>query len=225
MYYWRDQSFKDLKEVANSQEAKVEFPLYGLYCEQREKGLRKLSFETLTAFISEGQKWPDEKKFCFVSWIYSVGYGKSFINDLIPHQLYDRFIKPVLNHWNQKEPSNSEPLRLMNTFDSLRQALVVNPDDDIAAEYFIKKSIARLDNSTHELPYHGYLGDLGEELNLLNECLQIVDRSKSARVVGFKDKLQSLVNLLNSWKDFKEVKISESFRDWAIRNKRIYEIK
>lgn len=221
MYFWRDSSFKGLKELAESSDVKSKFTLYSLYCEQRERGLRKVSLETINRFILDANSWPVAKKFEFVAWILSLRDERPELCDLIPTPLYKGFIGPVLTEWMKQEPSNPEPLRLSNTYETLRKALAIDSKDEKAAELFARKVVQQLSMSAHELPDFGYLGEASSDLALVQECIAVLHQLGSSKLEPLQSTLNQLQDLLNSWSDYSVSRVQMPFKDWATRNHRV----
>lgn len=173
MYFWRNNAFRSLTEAAN---CALDFPAcneYSQFCELLEKGLRKEAFAHLAVFIRQAARWPFPQKREFISWLCNFAQEHADTYLLIPHPMYEGFVKPALVEWTKYEPNNSEPYRWLGTVEHLKKAIHLDPADEIARKHLVEILINRLEYSIHELPW-GYLGNVGEDLQALSEVESVI---------------------------------------------------
>ncbi|HVZ38012.1 MAG TPA: hypothetical protein VHI13_01950 [Candidatus Kapabacteria bacterium] len=169
MYYWRKNAFNLLAEAAQSASAVPAWSEYALFCEALEQGVRKKAFAHLDLFIEQGSGWPFGRKKEFVSWLYTFISSHDDTYMLLPHPLSEKLVKPVLMSWIEMEPDDAEPHRWLGTPEHLREAIRLNPADDIARCRLVETILRWIGYAVHELP-HGYLGDPEEDMEVLAEA-------------------------------------------------------
>jgi hypothetical protein len=187
MHYWRDNSFQVLAEAANYASAVPAWAEYGRFCELLEKGLRKDAFKHLAAFIEDAAEWSFEEKRKFVSWLYHFAGEREDSFLLLPQPLHKGFLEPALREWVEREPESGEPHRWFGTHEHLKEAVRLDPADEIARERLANMVFGWIGYSTHELPY-GYIGNPEEDLQMLSEVEPIIsgisDKAKRAEYQG-----------------------------------------
>jgi hypothetical protein len=142
------------------------------------KGLRKEALSHLTTFVNHASRWPFPEKKKFISWLYTFTTQQTDTYLLIPHPLYEGFVKPGLLEWAEAEPDNGEPHRWLGAYEHLKEAIRLNPTDEIARNRLAEMVINWIGYSTHELPY-GYIGDAEEDLQLLEEVESVIKGSNN----------------------------------------------
>jgi hypothetical protein len=203
MYYWRNNAFQSLAEAGAYAAALPKWQEYAKFCELLSKGLRKNALVHLTTFVEQAANWPFPEKKEFISWLYKFSQEHSDTFLLIPHPLYEEFIKSSLIEWIEREPENGEPHRWLGTAEHLKEAIRLNPADDIARSRLADTIIHWVEYATHELPY-GYIGNASEDLQTLSEMEEIIaeisdeeNRAKSNR------RVQELRESINTYLDRK----------------------
>ncbi|MBS1910870.1 MAG: hypothetical protein JST22_02675 [Bacteroidetes bacterium] len=169
MHYWRKNAFNLLAEVAHTAAAVPAWSEYARFCEALEQGVRKKAFAHLDLFIEQGAGWPFSRQKKFVSWLYNFIASHDDAYMLLPHPLSEKLVMPVLMRWIEMEPDDGEPHRWLGTPEHLREAIRLNPDDDIARRSLVEKILGWVGYAVHELP-HGYLGQPAADLEALAEA-------------------------------------------------------
>ena len=126
MYFWREDEFKTLRQVAADARTVPLWSDYAAFCEQYERGLRTQEFAMLEAFITklEHARFADRR--AFVSWLAQQAEGRQGRQMLIPHQLQTRLMEPTLLEWTMLEPGCAEPHLWLGRYDDLK--FLCNPD-------------------------------------------------------------------------------------------------
>jgi hypothetical protein len=181
MWYWRDEDFNILAEASRIASGNPDWDEYAKYCELLEKGLRKDAFSYLSKFIESSSDWSFVEKKEFVSWLYHYAYPKRFLNQLLPHPLREKLLEPTLAEWVCREPKNSEPLRWIGGVEQLREAIKLNPADEIACYRLADVVFGYVDYAIHELPY-GYIGNPEDDLGLLREVEATISGISDAEI-------------------------------------------
>jgi hypothetical protein len=227
MWYWRQKTFKDLLQVAEAAQAVEAYYFYAQYCILLEQGLRKKAFQSLNTFLSLAASWPFEERKSFVDWIYILLLHSSSSMSLIPHPLYTRIIEPTLEEWMQREPQNPVPFRWKRTPESLRYAVSLSMEEEIARYFLIQTISQELHFAVHELPF-GYCGNIEQDKLNLREMRRLLREihNQEARE-DFEKELDVLEPLINSYLEYVSRGCLMSFREWALLNnkpKALYEL-
>ena len=192
MYYWRDKTFQALAEAADYASTLPGWAEYGRFCALLEKGLRKDAFKHLSAFIEEAAGWPFSEKRKFVSWLYQFASEREDSFLLMPQPLHKGFLEPALNEWVELEPESGEPHRWLGTHEHLKEAVRLNPSDEIARERLANMVFGWVGYSAHDLPY-GYIGNPEEDLHILAEVESVIGgMSDEARRAEYQGELTGL---------------------------------
>lgn len=217
MYYWRDSNYRGLLDVAEAAEQWPRLARYAEYCRLREQGLRKPAFQAIRTFIAEAQGWPLAERTEFVDWILTIAFHEREIYDLIPHPLRQDLIEPTLREWRSSEPDHPAPYRWSAPGPDLLRAIELDPHEQIARLRYLDSLAERVNYGAHELPYGApYLGDPDQDLGdvIRGELLArgIID---DARRSEFLEYLQSRRALLESYREYLDLRSGASFADWA----------
>ncbi len=197
---------------------------YSEYCKLREKGLRKQSFEKLNIFIENFKLFTFKQKTEFVVFIYELAesvedadYGP------LPHQLSIE-LKEILITWTEKEFNDSRPFRwlgrVFNEYDYINKALDINPQDDKARVFLIDRLSYGISYSTHHLPDY-YIGEPAEDLQQAvlakQHIAQLTDQEEKHH---WNQELETELELVKSYSDWKNSGSSLDFKNWAKQNQR-----
>lgn len=158
MYYWRKDYFESLRELGADAVKFPEWTDYFAYCALLERGLRKEAFAKLNLFILVLLTTPFEPRRRFVSWLYHRVWRSGWLDSFVPHPLRSKIVEPTLREWIDLEPSDAEPHCWLGTIDSVRRAVALDPQSEVACSLFIHKIVDAIEFATYELPT-GYLGD------------------------------------------------------------------
>jgi hypothetical protein len=173
MHFWRKEYFKSLNDVAAKARKVALWADYADFCEQYEKGLRSEAFTILERFISSMERAPFKERRDFVSWLSNQTDGREGRHMLIPHPLQIRVVEPTLLEWTAAEPRCSEPHMWLGGYDHLREAVELDPDNQLARRKLIIAVLSRVGFNTHELP-DGYLGEVEKDLGALSEAEKLL---------------------------------------------------
>src|SRR5215469_16233057 len=99
MYFWREDYFQTLKDVAAEAKMSPEWADYAAFCSEYERGLRPRAFAILEQFMHSMERASFADRRRFVSWLMSRSDGREGRSMLIPHPLHIRVIEPTLLEW------------------------------------------------------------------------------------------------------------------------------
>lgn len=173
MYYWRKPYFDTLKEIAEKAGIQPAWAEYAAFCLEYESGLRKNAFATLERFIAKFERSPFSKRREFVSWLLTQAEGKEGRHMLLPHPLKIRLVEPTLLEWTTVEPACSEPHRWLGGPEHLKQALQLDPEDELARRKLIIWTMGQVSAYCHPIP-KDYTGDFKDDLAALAEADELV---------------------------------------------------
>jgi hypothetical protein len=131
-------------------------------------------FASLGEFISALEQAPFADRKAFVSWILHEtdrADGKHLVK---PYPLQTRIIDSTLAEWLKCDPESGEAHRWIGGDDHLKQALSIDPDDQIVRRKIIVAILDRVAHSMHELP-EGYLGDPEQDRIALTDAASLLE--------------------------------------------------
>jgi hypothetical protein len=165
MFYWRGNSFANLRKIKERLAPYPELSNYVSYLDLLERGLRKEALKHVEDLLSILGSLPVEKKRSFASLLCretNIEAG----HRLIPEPLQRRFISPVIQEWKRAEPQNPEPFRWTSDLSDLVHAMELDTSCDQTRVRLILRILGYVGSSTHELP-DGYLGVIEDDYDLL----------------------------------------------------------
>jgi hypothetical protein len=227
MQYWRDDNFKGLADVAAALAADPDLADYAAYLDLREKGLRKPALQRLEQFIDAALNRPVDRRTDFVDRLMRLNHARPEIIDLIPVPLRDGLILPTLDEWARRDPADPAPFRWRGRFrfhdealPDFRQAIALDPAEQIARTLLIHAVIESVDYSVHELP-HGYLGSPQDDLLLLDEALAAARAlAPSLEPHPFANRLNGLRETVRAYADYRAGADPQPYADWAAAHNR-----
>ncbi len=173
MYFWAENDFKTLKDVAVEARAVPEWADYAAFCEEYERGLRGKAFTILEGFMSHLERAPFAERRRFVSWLSVRSDRREGRERLIPHPLQVRIVEPTLLEWTVVEPDCSEPHLWLGGYEHVKRAFELEPDNQLARRKLIILIWGRVNFCAYELPV-AHLGNVDRDLATLREVEELL---------------------------------------------------
>lgn len=181
MHFWRREYFQTLKDVAAEASRSPDWADYATFCVEYESGFRKKAFATLDGFISKYERAPFLERRRFVRWLLTQAEGREGRHMLLPHPLNIRLVEPTLLEWTFVEPDCSEPHKWLGGLEHLREALALNPNDDLARQKLIVSILGQVSFAAYDLPLN-YIGDFREDLAAFSEAEQLIPKLQNEQL-------------------------------------------
>ncbi|MFI4854624.1 MAG: hypothetical protein ACIAQF_06550 [Phycisphaerales bacterium JB065] len=172
--------------------------------------------------MTDASQWALSERIVFVDAALVVSSNPS--DTRIPQPIIEGLIIPTLEEWMSESPQTSAPHRWLGlvTHDvrSLETALALDSQDQIACEALIRFVIESVQYAVHELP-SGYLGDLEKDWDALQQALsQTSALSDELQRQHFATEINSLIELVESYREYASSDAAESFSEWTQSNSR-----
>jgi hypothetical protein len=171
MYFWREEYFKTLKDVAAEARAVPEWADYAAFCEEQERGLRREAFTILERFMSSFEHAPFAERRRFVSWLSRLADRREGRHMLLPHPLKIRVVEPTLLEWTVVEPNCSEPHLWLGGYDHVKRAFELEPDNQLVRKKMIILIWGLVDFESYEW---GHPGNADKDLATLREVEELL---------------------------------------------------
>lgn len=219
MYYWNQDNFEGLKSVGDKYSAVEGYELFGKYCLQKEKGLKKLAVASIKEFVTVSKSRSLKVQREVAEELSSLGFWNSEIHQLLAHQLVE-FLKGVLEQWASDDPNNPIPHKWLGyiggDLSSYERALEIDPTDEICISQIAQAHLNNVDFQTHHLSESLFLGDINDATNSLQSAQLLIDRLATKHVaLKMRRELEYYNNFLGCWVEYLELGIDESFSDWC----------
>jgi hypothetical protein len=173
MYFWREDYFKTLLDVAKEARAVPEWADYAVFCEQYERGLRPKAFAILEAFMASFERAPFAERRRFVAWVSCQADRRDGRQALIPHPLHVRIVEPTLLEWTLVEPDCAEPHVWLGGYEHIKLAFQLDPNNQIARRKLVILTLARVNIESYELGHAGNVDQIKEDLTILSEAEEL----------------------------------------------------
>ncbi|HEY0151978.1 MAG TPA: hypothetical protein VGB92_08275 [Longimicrobium sp.] len=210
---------------------------YARYCRLREQGLRHVALQCLDEFLGAAERWSFEERREFAVWISRVlEERETTYDDLTPHPLVARLLRPALAEWSEREPGAALPHRWLGMFFSrypharngesseehLRRAIELDPGEQPARIRLIQLELGHLDFGAHHLPDY-YIGDPEQDLAFTTEVARLIEGVADPRAQGeLRAELAAARHLVEDWIAFR-AEGGADFDEWCRVRGRAYE--
>ncbi|HLL81549.1 MAG TPA: hypothetical protein VK420_02815 [Longimicrobium sp.] len=210
---------------------------YARYCRLRDQGLRREAFRSLDDFLHAAERWAFEERREFAAWLSELlAPRESRHDDLTPHPLIARLLRPTLLEWVEREPGAVLPHRWLGIFFSgyphaqdglssqehLRRAIELDPGEQPARIRLIHDQLAYLEYAMHHLPDY-FIGDPEEDQAFTGEVARLIERVADPRTRSeLQAELASARQLVEDWIAFRD-EGGADFDEWCRVRGRTYE--
>lgn len=226
MWYWNQDNFEGLDQIASHAAQDERLVEFAKYCRFRSQGLRRQSLGVLDAFVRKVLAWPEHEQWQFVDWLWRTQLRSPSVHQLIPHPLMTRVVLPVLHRWVSAEPNNATPYRWLGfatrDMSHFRNAVEIDGSDDIARTAIIEGIVGQIDYSCHHLPEF-FIGSPQEMLEIADEAARLVIGLRDAQTATRLDaELKHARQQVVDWLEF-QGSGEHDFDEWCARRGHKYE--
>lgn len=192
---------------------------YGCYCRLRERGLRQEALRSLDGLMRAAEQWTFEERREFAAWLSRLLEARETpYDDLTPHPLIARLLRPTLLEWAERDAGAPLPHRWLGMFFSgyphatsglgsrehLRRAIELDPREQPARIRLIHHELGYLDYAVHHLPA-GYIGDPEADLAFTEEVARLIEGVADPRTASeLRAELAAARQLTGDWIAFRE---------------------
>ena len=137
---------------------------YLSYIQLRQKGLKRESKTALTLFLIDYTKQDKTARRDFIDIIHTHAFFTEEYTLYLPYNLWHDLTKRDIQDWIKDEPGNPIPYRWSYEFDLIRQALLLDPNDQLTLALFGRMTINGI-RINQEIPTGGhYDGNPAEDI-------------------------------------------------------------
>ena len=219
MWYWNQNYFEGLREVAETYAHRPNFKLFSKYCRLKEEGHKKAANAESVKFVMHTSELPLEQRREIAAELAELGCLRPSIHSLINHPI-EQFVRDTLKKWVADEPDSL----LANRFyafhgggqEFLEIALRIKPDDQISLVRLSYWMIDDVDYMVHHLDEGVFLGEEHDAKAMLTRVAKMIEKVQHETTRdNLLEEHRSNTNKVNLWSDYKQAGTSKSFPNWA----------
>lgn len=219
MHYWNKDNFDGLRSVGEKYTSTDGYELFGQYCLQKEKGLKKLAVSSIKKFVSEVEILPDKEQIEIADELSALCFYNGNIHQLLSHPLAV-LLKHILTQWASSEPNNAIPHKwlgyISGDIELFEKALLLDPKDEDCIKRILSAHLNDVDYQTHHLSESLFIGDLRDAEHSLSEALSLIHRLTTQELKEhMQEEFAYYERIVNSWKKYSSLKIVDSFPKWC----------
>jgi hypothetical protein len=219
MHYWNKDNFEGLKSVGEKYSSLNNYELFGKYCLQKERGLKKLANGSIRDFVLLSKNRPLECQRVIAEELSSLAFWNGEIHQLLTHPLVE-YLKEILEDWATEEPTNAIPFRWLGyiggDISSYERAIELDPKDEISISRVAQAHLNDVDYQTHHLSESRFLGDFLEAKSSLSLAHGLVSSLYSEELkLKMREELTYYSNLLDCWETYSKLDTDMSFPKWC----------
>ncbi len=223
---WNHKLFGGFLEVIKRISPYDHLKLFSEYCQLREQGLRRTSFEKLNLFIEYALSLPFFEQKQIVDILLQAQYDHPDIHQLLPHNLFDIFIFPVLQAWREENTNSHVPIRWLGVYKNdsklIEQAFAMDPSDHISRIELIKYYLGRVDDATDLIVESIFVGSEDsalEDLKTIKKLIQGIQQDITRK--RYENAYRESELLVQDWLAYKKSSDS-TFPEWCFENGKPY---
>lgn len=149
---------------------------YNQYIENRKKGLRAEAFKFLDQFFIDYLNQNKQSRREFVVKVNEIADFYCKYSLYLPFNLYKKIIEPEIQDWIKEEPMNPIPLIWTRDIKFLLQALIIEPNNQMALNKVANAIINKISFNQHEMEAgFGYIGNPSEDIELIDSFLNFIN--------------------------------------------------
>ncbi len=219
MHYWNKSNFEGLKTIGEKYISLPNYELFGNYCLQKERGLKKLAITSIQQFISLSRHLPLQQQRKIAEELASLCYVNRHIHQLLAHPL-TIYIKEVLTLWIVDEANNPSPHKWLGYLDGdtalYEKVLQLDPSDEFCIYHIAQAHLNNIDYQTHHLSESLFIGDISQAKHSLQLVTNLITRLTTATLQSkIQNDLAYFNKLLNCWAEYSKLNIDDDFPKWC----------
>lgn len=219
MHYWNKNNFEGLESVGEKYSSIEGYELFGVYCLQKGKGLKKQAVASIKEFVSNMKAESVEKQRAISEELSELAFHNREIHQLLAYPLLV-YLEVVLEQWQSDDPRNPTPLKWLGYIDGdvsyYERALKLDPRDEVCISRIAQAHLNDVDHQTHHLSESQFLGDFNEAKNALLSARSLIERLSTECIsTDMQSELDYYDNLLSCWQEYSSLDIDEPFPKWC----------
>jgi len=219
MYYWNKDNFEGLESVGEKYSSIEGYELFGAYCLQKGKGLKKQAVGSIKDFVSVAKTEPVEKQRAIAEELSELGFWNGQIHQLLAHPLLV-YLKGVLEQWHSDDPINPTPLKWLGYIDRdmscYEKALKLAPNDEVCISRIAQSHLDDVDFQAHHLSESQFLGSFDKAKDSLGAARSLIERLSTEHVqTEMQREVEYYNRLLACWEEYSNLTTTEPFPDWC----------
>lgn len=235
-WYWNQDNFETLLDIAAKLRKTKELVLLAEYCELREKGLRKKALACVTEFLAVSRALSPERQLELALYLAEVHLKNRQAHQFPTQPILERFIMPTL--YQAASPGSMafrhlalvasyhyfEEWRDENVDEMLYLALEYDPLDTHVYTRLLDMLLGQVDYAMHHLDESFFIGS--EEhcqtaLIKIEKLLEASSKHDNLSLV-YQEEYEELLSLFNDWMEYSHTSQEYSFPQWCQRKGRDY---
>jgi len=225
MYYWNNENFEGLLQLAQQLEANEHLKPLATYCRYRELGLRRDALLVLELYLEESRSFDSSTARLAAVQILEANARTQGVHQFLAQPLIKRFLLPTLQAWMQEDANTNIPVRwlgiLNRDHELLTRALSMCPSDIPVRKLLIDFAFGDVDYATHHLDESFFIGSVEDAESTLELAKSLIaDAPVPETFAHHSSDVQHFTRLIADWRAYSENPLG-SFPEWcAVRGRK-----
>jgi hypothetical protein len=226
MYYWNQDNFEGLRELAGALKADARLAGLARYCTLRERGLRREAFTALDRFLAETTRWEPQEARGRALAILELHLHSPRVHQFLSQPLRRRFLLPVLESWLEEGGAPAVAIRWLGVLrpdlSLVERALEMDPGDVVARRRLVTHHLRSAEFAMHHLDESRFIGSESETRDDLERAGTLLARAPGEQELSaLAEEHSGLVRMLEDRLAFQATGAA-SFPDWCRARGREY---